>query len=278
LNTKINIHETAFVTASFRKGNVAVSKDKYAHLWSRSSIDTYANRYSHAVSSYEPYAHCLRNRYFYDTINKLLAENSIEVLINFGCGFSMYPYLFENSLHFIEIDKSDVVTHKKEMTNKWEREGKLPSRNITYLEADFNLASLDKLYEQIIALKKGRKSFILLEGVLFFLSKDDTERLFELFSQIQEPGEYIGSVSYLPQLEEQFVFKKLIDYVEGNLEKNKRFQYQTVADEFYKNIKGYDLIDHQDTFSLAAFYEPKRALPKEEILNEHMYLLKKNVI
>lgn len=277
LNTKINIDETAFVTASFRMRDVALSKDRYAHLWSSSSIMDYANRYSASVSSYEPYAHCLRNRYFYDTVNKLLVQNNIEVLINFGCGFSMYPYLLENSLHCIEIDKPDVVAHKKEITAKWERAGKLPGRNITYLEADFNLASQDKLYEQLLTLKNGRKSFILLEGVLFFLSKEDTEQLFELFYKIQEPDEYLGSVSFVPQLEQQLVFKKLIDYVEDNLEKNERFQYQTVPDDFYANLKGYELIEHQDTFSLSAFYKPKRTLPKKNVLNEHMYLLKKQI-
>ena len=278
MKPKINIHETAFVTALFRMGDIALSKDRYAYLWSESSIDVHAKRYSKAVSSYEPYAHCLRNRYFYDTLKKLITQNRIEVLINFGCGFSMYPYLLANSLHYIEIDKSDVVAHKKEMTTIWEGEGKLPARNISYLEADFNLSSQDKLYEQIMALKNGRKSFILLEGVLFFLGKDDKKRLFELFGKLQEPDEYLGSVSFLPKLEKQFVFKKLIDYVEGNLEKNERFQYQTVADEFYLNLKGYELIDHQDTLSLSAYYEPKRILPKEEVLNEHMYLLKKTCI
>ena len=79
----------------------------------------------------------------------------------------------------------------------------------------------------------------------------------------------------MPQLEQQLVFKKLIDYVEDNLEKNERFQYQTVPDEFYANLKGYELIDHQDTFSLSAIYKPKRTLTKEDVLNEHMYLLKK---
>ncbi len=275
MKPKINIHETAFVTASFRMGDVALSKDSYAYLWSESNIEARAKSYSKAVSSYEPYAHCLRNRYFYDTINRLMTQNSIEVLINFGCGFSMYPYLLDNSLHYIEIDKADVVIHKQEMTTKWEKEGKLPARNISYLEADFNLASQDELYEQIMSLKNGKKSFILLEGVLFFLGKDDTKRLFELFGKLQKPDEYLGSVSFLPQLEKQLIFKKLIDYVEENLEKNERFQYQTVADEFYINLKGYELIDHQDTFSLSAYYDPKLYLPKEEVLNEHMYLLKK---
>lgn len=254
--------------------DVALSKDRYAHLWTKSSIEAHANRYSTAVSSYEPYAHCLRNRYFYDTLNKLIAHNNIEVLINFGCGFSMYPYLLDNSLHYIEIDKPDVVAHKKEMTTNWEMAGKIPQRKISYVEADFNQVSQDKLYKEVLALKNDRKSFILLEGVLFFLGREDTLRLFKLFRKLQGPGEYLASVSFIPQLEEQLVFKKLIEYVEGNLEKNERFQYQTVPDDFYSSLEGYELIDHQDTFSLSALYMPKHDIPKEEVLNEHMYLLK----
>lgn len=102
------------------------------------------------------------------------------------------------------------------------------------------------------------------------------ETAFRLFGKLQEPDKDLGSLSFLPQLEKQLVFKKLIDYFEGNLEKNERFPYQTVADEFYLNLKGYELIDHQDTLSLLAYYEPKRILHKDEVLNEHISI-KKNL-
>ncbi|NNJ87999.1 MAG: adenosine deaminase, partial [Eudoraea sp.] len=82
---------------------------------------------------------------------------------------------------------------------------------------------------------------------------------------------------FQPRLEKQAVFKKLIDFVEGNLEKNQQFDYQTVSDSFYNTIEGYVLVDHQDTFSLSSRYAPENKLPFEMILNEHMYLLKKTV-
>jgi O-methyltransferase involved in polyketide biosynthesis len=276
VDQKINIHETAFVTAAFRAGDNALSGDRYAHLWANPIVANHAKRYSSAVSAYEDYAHCLRNRYFYDTLKELISKESIEVLINFGCGFSMYPFLLDASLHYIEIDTADVITYKKEKTEAWQKEGSLPGRKITFLEADFNAPSLQDLYEQLKALKSGQRSFILLEGVLFFLGKSDTTKLFDLFNSLQGPEEFLASVSFQPQLEKQVVFKKLIDFVEGNLEKNQQFDYQTVSDSFYKDIKGYTLIDHQHTFSLSAHYMPENNLPIEEILNEHMYLLKKN--
>ena len=278
VDQKINIHETAFVTASFRAGNTALSGDRYAHLWANPIVANHARRYSSAVSTYEDYAHCLRNRYFYDTLKELISKKSIEVLINFGCGFSMYPFLLDASLHYIEIDTTNVITYKKEKTKTWQKEGLLPERNITYLVADFNAPSLQGLYKQLEVLKAGQRSFILLEGVLFFLGKSDTTKLFDLFKHLQGPEEYLGSVSFQPQLEKQAVFKKLIDFVEGNLEKNQQFNFQTVSDTFYRELEGYTLIDHQHTISLSKRYAPENKLPIEEILNEQMYLLQKNVI
>ncbi len=94
------------------------------------------------MSAYEDYAHCLRNRYFYDTLEELISKENIEVLINFGCGFSMYPFLLDASLHYIEIDTTDVITHKKEKTEAWQKEGLLPDRDITLIVADFNVPRL----------------------------------------------------------------------------------------------------------------------------------------
>lgn len=276
MSNKITIHETAFVTAAFRAGDTGISKDHYAHLWANESIEEHAVRYSSTVSAYEPYAHCLRNRYFYDTLVDLIDHDEVEVLINFGCGFSMYPYLLNKDLIYIEIDKLDVITHKHQKITEWQEQGLLPYREVHYIAADFNMPSMEDLYHQIVPLKENKRSFILLEGVLFFLGKEDTNRLFNLFERLQGPDEYLASVSFQPQLEKSKVFHKLIEFVESNLEKNQQFQYQTVKDGYYKNRRGYKLIDHQDTFSLSAYYDPGRVLPNEEVLNEHMYLLKRN--
>jgi len=275
VDQKINIHETAFVTAAFRAGDIDLSMDRFAHLWANPIVANHAMSYSSAVSAYEGYAHCLRNRYFHDTIKQLISKENIDVIINFGCGFSMYPFLLDASIQYIEIDKGDVITYKKAETEAWQKEGLLPERNITYLEADFNAASLHDLYKQLAEIKSGKRSFILLEGVLFFLGKSDTIRLFDLFNLLQGPEEFLASVSFQPRLEKQAVFKKLIEFVEGNLNKNQQFDYQTVPDSFYKDIATYVLVDHQDSFSLSERYRPEKRLPFEEILNEHMYLLKK---
>jgi O-methyltransferase involved in polyketide biosynthesis len=272
---KINIHETAFVTAAFRAGNSSLSKDVFARLWANEVTDSHADRYCRNVSLHEAIAHCLRNRYFFDTLEKLIIAERIEVMVNFGCGFSMYPYLLSNSVRYVEIDTANVTRYKMERTRSWQREGVLPERDVHFVEADFNSPTLEELFQTLEPLVKNRRSFFLLEGVLFFLGRQDTANLFDLFRRLQRGGDYLGSVSFRPSLEETTVFQKLIDFVEGNLEKNQQFNYQTLPDEFYLKLPDYQLADHQDTLSLLERYVPGEELPEDEVLNEHMYLLQR---
>jgi len=274
---KIAIHETAFVTSAFRAGNENLSRDMYAKLWPNKKTDEHAARYTNAVSKYEPFAHCLRNRYFFEEIKKLFFAKKIEVLINFGCGFSMYPFLLNEGIVHIEIDMPDVVAYKKNKVQEWQLNGKLPQREIHYIASDFNDEDFADLLLKVKSIKKGRPSFILIEGVLFFIGGSDTHRLFFLFDAIQEEGEFIGSVSFRKALEKTEVFQKLINFVEGNLEKNRQFNFQTINDEYYRNLDNYELTDHQDTLGLAAAYAPEITPNREDVLVEHMYILKKHL-
>lgn len=110
MDENIEIFETAFVTADFRAHDTSLSKDIYAHLWSTKRTKEYKNEYVNSVSKYEPLAHCLRNRFFLDKIKILHTKKDIEILINFGCGFSMYPFLLPKNLLHIEIDMPNSIS------------------------------------------------------------------------------------------------------------------------------------------------------------------------
>lgn len=266
------------VTAAFRAMDEALSKDGFAHLWSSDSVLGYARRYSTEVSAYEPHAHCLRNRYFYDQLNQFVTEEKIEMLINFGCGFSMYPFILPASLRHIEIDLPEVIAYKQKHIVSWQQNGTLPPRDIQYLSTDFNKENDPKFLSCLKKLIGDSSTFILLEGVLFFINREDTLRLFSMFSKLQQEGDLIGSVSFRPELEKRGIFGKLASFVEGNLNKNQQFTYQTVADEFYKKLPDYQLKDHQDTMGLNLKYSPEKAMHEEDVLIEHMYILEKSNI
>ena len=276
MNEKLEVHETAFLISIFRASNVELSKDKFANLWSNSSSKLLSEDIINNVSEHEPFTHCLRNRYFYEALKRLIIKKEIEVIINFGCGFSMYPFLLDKSLTYIEVDKPDVIEYKKKKVLKWQTEKVLPERHIHFISSDFKRGYETDLLAKILRIKKAKPSFILIEGVLFFLTKEETNVTFNLFDQIQSKGDYIGSVSYRKEMEKAEVFNRLLKLFKDQLSLGQQFNYQTISDDFYHNQRNYKMIDYQDYYGLSKIYSPLNAfVGQEDILNESMYLLQK---
>lgn len=272
----IEIHETAFLTSTLRSLNEDLSQDYFAKLWRNTKSDKWIKKYLDLVSSEETNTHCLRNRYFLDTIKTLVDDIDVEVLINFGCGFSMYPFLLDERLIHIEIDKPEVIDYKKSKLMNWQKTNTLPKRNIHFIAVDFSEDYKQDLLTKIFSIKNNKPCFILIEGVLFFLDRKETDMLFDFFNMIQKPGDFIGSVSFQDTLKESLAFRKLMTFLNQIVSKTKESDYQTIADDYYRSQPTYQLIDHQDYFSLSAKYGNVIQLNKEEILNENFYLLKKS--
>ena len=276
MKKKLEVQETAFVISIFRASNEKLSKDIFAKMWHNLQSELLSKNLINNVSKYEPHTHCLRNRYFYETIKGLIEKNEIEVLINFGCGFSMYPFLLDKNLIYIEIDKPDVIENKREIVKLRQSENVLPERNIHFISSNFDSGYETKLLTDIMKIKKDKPSFILLEGVLFFLTKQEAKTTFNLFDNIQNKGDFIGSVSYQKEMENSLVFKKLLSLFKSNLTLGQHFNYLTISDDFYHDQKNYKLIDYQDYYSLSKVLSPENVIePQEDILNESMYLLQK---
>ena len=275
--THIQIHETAFFTSSFRAFNEALSGDKYAKLWLNPKTDAWIQEYLTEVSSEETYTHCLRNRFFLETIKDLAASKQIEVLINFGSGFSMYPFLLNESLIHIEIDKPEIVNFKASKIEEWQNEKKLPKRDLHFVGVDFSEDYKTKLLEQIQQIKGDKPCFILIEGVLFFLDKAETDGLFSFFNLIQTDGDYVGSASFQDDLKSSTAFKRLLRFLNKKVSKTSESDYLTLQDSYYKSLPDYNLKDHQDYFSLSKTYNNTIHLKPDLILNEHFYVLKKQL-
>ncbi len=271
----IKIHETAFITSTFRAFDENLSQDNFARLWQNSKTEKWIKEYLDQVSSEETYTHCLRNRYFLDRIKDLVQNQEIEVLINFGSGFSMYPFLLSKKLINIEIDKPEIVDYKKDRVKKWQKENILPKRNIYFIGVDFSKKYQDKLLSKIQFIKGNKPTFILIEGVLFFLTREETNDLFDFFNTIQKKGDYLGSASFQQTIKETKAFQNLLTFFNQKVSKANENDYQTIEDKYYESKNNYKLIDRQDYFSLSKKYKNRINQSKELILNENFYLLKK---
>lgn len=272
----MQIHETAFVVSTYRSIHEEISKDPYAKLWNNPATDALIPEMLKNISKHEAILHSLRNRFFYERLNRFFKIHLDGTLVNFGAGFSMYQFHLPKSSLTIEIDKKDIIVHKKEKVNQWINNNSLPKRNINYVSIDFNTNSEQEIITILKPLIGNKPSFILLEGVLFFLNKKVTHKLFNIFNRIQQPGDLIGSVSYLPTVENTEVYQKLLHYFDSNNDAKNSFNHQTIPHSFYNNINGYDLIEHTDGYELSKLYASQSGiLSKTEILNESIYLLKK---
>jgi O-methyltransferase involved in polyketide biosynthesis len=271
----IHVSDTAFVTCAFRRLNESLSQDPYAKFWCNDKAELIVKDYLNKVSTEEVQTHCIRNRYFLEELKALIAQHKIEVLINFGAGFSMYPFLLDEQLIHIEIDKPEVVDYKSQQISQWVSEKELPQRHINFIGVDFSTNYREDLLSKINTLKGNKPCFVLLEGVLFFLNKTEADKLFDLFKTIQHPKDYIGSVSYTDAVHDTKAYKRLLKYASKELDDASDQGFQTIENSFYETLAGYKLIDHQDYYSCSKLYGNTPKCDKIDILNEHFYILQK---
>ena len=273
----MQIHETAFIISTYRSMHPEVSKDLYAHLWNNSKTDSLLPEILDLISEHEPLLHSLRNRFFLEEMTAFFERYPNATLLNFGAGFSMYQFVLPETVLTIEIDKEDIVNYKKEKVTAWMKDGTLPKRKINYLSMDFNTIAVNKIVHELTKSLTDAPTFILLEGVLFFLNSKTTNELFQLFGAIQKSGDLLGSVSYDPQVQTTDVYQKLLAYFDKNNDTNDTFAHQTLPVSFYQNLKEYTLLKKTDEFEAARVYAVNYTLPKKtEVLNESFYILKKN--
>lgn len=272
----MTIHETAFLTCAYRSYDPELSGDLYAFLFNNPQTDFWAHAISSEVSDQEPFLHCLRNRYFLDKIISFFEKNPNGVLVNWGAGFSMYPFLIPQDVYSIDIDQKDIVDYKSAILQKWVVEGKIPNRKLDYINADFRAENLSDLILNVKTKIDSRPCFFILEGVLYFLSKGVTDKLFTAMKKIQNQGDLLGCVSFLPEAGETPVMQKLNSFFDKNNFTDDSFSHQLLSTESYSSREGYSLVDHQDYCTLSLKYKPSQAISdKYSILNENMYILER---
>ena len=272
----MQIHETAFVVSTYRSFHEDISKDVYAKLWNNAATDALIPEILDSVSEHEAILHSVRNRFFYEKMQSFFDTKNGGTLINFGSGFSMYQFSLPESVNTIEIDKKDIIQYKKEKIDNWTTQGKLPKREIEYLAVDFNRRSAEEIVNAIRPLVKKTPTFILIEGVFFFLDRTTTDKLFQVFNLLQKPQDEVGCVTYLPEVENTSVYKRLLHYFDSHNDANDPFSHQTIPYFYFQDLEGYTISEATDEFELSKKYDANSRINNAtEVLNETLFLLKR---
>lgn len=271
-----DVNDTAFWMAGCRAELVELSKDVYASLWLNQASRDKHRDYTEKVSSTENIALSLRNRFFLEKISKYLNKNPEAVFVNIGAGFSSYPFLMnENGLYF-EADCADNIRKKQKKIKDLQKNNLLPKRKIKFCPVDLNnLTNIESLFKTIKKYANNKKTFILFEGLIYYLSAKSTEKLFQLTAEIQTIGSQAGIVSWDPGTFDLPVYKRFKEYFTQSGKKQPIF---TCHDpNLFEKISGYQLIEQTGYENLSKKFMKRILKPKDDVFWETITIIEKTL-
>lgn len=269
------VQDSALIVNAYRARRPRESGDPYTGLWLTPACARWADQYALQVGQSEILVHALRHRYFLGKIRGFLAKHPGGVFINIGSGFTNYPYLLPAEVSCCELDTEATISYKREKLAEWERTGRLPHRRIEFI-ATPNLNDPLEIDRLGLALDGGiasRPSFVLFEGVFFFLNPGAIRHWFEVLARIQGPSSQLACTSFRPAETDKAMFHRLVRYCHQDY-RMRSFVPTTLPTAFYREQPGYALAECRDYFELAELLGVRDELgDRLEVLEEDVHIL-----
>ncbi|UCF12041.1 MAG: class I SAM-dependent methyltransferase [Thermoplasmatales archaeon] len=269
------ISESAFLVNESRSRRVDISKDIYSHLWTTDSTAKLWKDFSSQVYPYDDIELGLRNRFFLEHLNSFIEKTHNPVFVNIASGFTSYPFLIKNPCKCIEIDLRNVIDFKQKKIKTWIEKGTLPQCNITFLPVDINKkADIKRLKKSLISIFKNNPSFILLEGITYYLNKQVLNNLFNMISEVQLPDSILTFDFWKPTNSNHPVFKRLSRFFAERFS-FKETQYTFLDFDFIQTIQGYESLELTDIQELEKRFTKNNYLDNyDKIIPEYYAVLK----
>lgn len=276
MKIKPHISASAFLVNESRARKVDLSQDIYAKCWVTPETQELWAAFAKQVYPHDDLELSLRNRYFLDHLKTRVTAHSDFVFVNLGAGFTSYPFLLDAPCRCLEVDYPHVLAFKQEQIQKWQEVGTLPRRIIEFFAADLNTErDLSALTQTLRSWTTNTPSFILLEGISYYLTQSTLDRLFAIFRAIQAPGSIVGFDFWKPSIEQNSVFRRLQQFWE------ERFGYSTstynfIDDASIQAITGYKVLEITNAAALEKVYCTTTALQEsDQMLPENYALLQR---
>jgi O-methyltransferase involved in polyketide biosynthesis len=273
-----HISESALLVNESRARNVSLSRDRFAHLWVGESTRALWEAFSREVYPHDAIELGARNRFFLESLAAFTDSVADPVFVNVGAGFTSYPFLLERPCTCIEIDYEHVVAVKRRKIEAWRREEILPARNIEFMAADLARdEDLRRLEEQLASRFAGSPSFILMEGLTYYLAPAGMETLLEIFRKLQTTGSLLAFDFWTPDTREHPTFDRLRRFFSERFG-HRESHYNLFDIDRVRAIRGYDPVAHTNVQELERRFLGTTVLQHyDEILPEHYVILKREV-
>jgi O-methyltransferase involved in polyketide biosynthesis len=233
-----DVSGTAFVVNLSRARQVALSGDTYAHLWVTPDTQALWDELAREVYPHDDVSLSLRNHFYLTRLRAFVDAHPTPTFVNLGAGFTSYPQLVDARCRSIEVDMPGIVAHKRARVDAWVRDGALPARDLTFHAADLmQPADLDRLATALDGWCAG-PSFVLMEGLVYYLSRPVLDRLFTMLAHAQRPGSLVAFEYWPTDAERYGVYRRLEAYL---------------ARRFGRAAHGYTLLEPADVRAVAGY-------------------------
>jgi len=255
-----DVSGTAFVVNYSRSRMEKISQDHFAHLWvTRESIALW-KELAENVYPNDDLNLSLRNCFYLRHLQQFLDKNKYltPIAVNIASGFTSYPFLIDENYTFLEFDLPAIMEYKKKTVTRWMREKKLPGRSVQYVPIDLNDAEQRCVMKEKLKRAIGKSpSFVILEGVTYYLRKDVLLDLISILGEVQTRGSIIALDYWKPDAMIYPVMVRLKGFFDRKFGDRGTGWY--LYDEvFFRDIGGYTLNESTDIATLEVKYSPTR--------------------
>lgn len=255
-----DISGTAFVINVSRAKREDVSLDIYAKLWITPEAEALWDELAREVYPFDDVSSSLRNRFYLEQQRAFAAKNARPVSINLAAGFSTYPFLLGPQWRCVEIDYPHIMDAKKERTASFEAQGRLPRRDVTFFGADLGReADLQALGRAMPGWIAERPTFVMMEGITYYLPRPVLDRLFALYAARLPAGSLVAFEHWPPDAAAYPVFQRLNAYLKD------RFgwtapAYNLFDQDYVAGIPGFEVVETTDIATAERRWSPGRVL------------------
>lgn len=215
----------------------------------------------------------IRNRFVFDRIQRFAAMHADAAFVNVGAGFSSYPFLLEDEILCFECDLPHVITFKQQRVDRLLTEGVLPARQVNYLRLDVSKPDGQEQLRVLLATTLAKRpTFVLLEGVSYYLSFPVLHTLFGVFHDGQHPGSQLAFDYWMPNLLQHPVFLRLQEFFARRFGFAAR-GYSLFDPDWISTIEGYRILELSGAARSEASYAGSCVLANENAILPENYVL-----
>jgi O-methyltransferase involved in polyketide biosynthesis len=271
-----HISDSAFLVNVSRSLAVELSLDRFARLWVTEQARRLWDAFSREVYALDALELALRNRFFLSRLEAFVAESPGAVLVNLGAGFTSYPFLTERPLRAIEVDLPHVVEFKRRRVGEFKEAGALPGRDVEWLAADLaDSGSLTRLSRSLAARLGDAPSFVVLEGLSYYLPEEALARLLATARDLQRAGSRLALDFWTSEVRGLPVFRRFTRFLEERCG-HPAHSYTFLDERALSTLSGYRPLEFTDIQALEREFSGAGLLADgTTILPEHYAVLER---